>query len=408
MTDLTHNSPPACMTGIFNRLKTRPSQRESVFTLVELLIVIIIIAILSAIAIPVYLTVSNTAAQAVVRQDASTVSGEVKIDLATEKLQANPTSLATGSYNLSHATESVSFTQDPTAGTLYSCVYDSSLKYSVISDLTNTGKIIGSGTGDCDTYTHSSAATAAVTAAANTGTSFSAPSGMKLLSYQDFNTDAAQGSFATTYRHWDAYGEKAFKDTSKNGVYTTAYQSVSNGVMDCQVKTVSGQPYGCAITPLLLGAANTSTLYTYPSTKSGSFTIRMKEDTTAGYKAEWMLWAYDGASSEGEVDFPEGTLGDTVKGYSHMVGNNAKQVTFSYPSVSTTAWHLYTINWNSTQIQYLIDGVVVNTITNLQYIPQTAFRPLFQVETQTSGGKPAAAATGHVYVDYIKVYGSTN
>ena len=216
----------------------------------------------------------------------------------------------------------------------------------------------------------------------------------------DFTQDVPLGSFPSAVKgKWNPY-PYPWKDTSKNGTYWPEKGiSQHDGMMDLWLHTevVNGVTYHISEAPQpILPIATRGQLY-------GRYVIRFRSDPVPGYKTAWLLWPDSGLSTDGEIDFPEGNLNDTIHAYMHHQGATSGSDQDAYATgVTYTSWHTAVIEWLPTRCTFILDGNVIGNSTTR--IPDTPMHWVIQTETQLSGGAPADSASGHVDIDWVAVY----
>jgi hypothetical protein len=216
----------------------------------------------------------------------------------------------------------------------------------------------------------------------------------------DFTKDVPLGSFPSAVASkWKPY-PYPWKDTSKNGTYWPEKGiSQHGGLMDLwlHTETVNGVTYHVSEAPQpILPIATRGQLY-------GRYVIRFRSDPVPGYKTAWLLWPDSGLRSDGEIDFPEGSLDGSMYAYMHHQGATSGSDQDAYPTgVGYSSWHTAVIEWLPTRCTFILDGKVIGNSTTR--IPATPMHWVIQTETQLSGGAPTNDAAGHVYIDWVAVY----
>ncbi|GAB4082256.1 hypothetical protein GCM10028783_32050 [Modestobacter muralis] len=225
--------------------------------------------------------------------------------------------------------------------------------------------------------------------------------GWTLQLHEDFTTDAALGDFDSVYPGWAAYD--GYRDTSRvngrplesQGRYASdTTTTVHDGTADMEVHTEGVTPQVMALTP---GPAQVGQLY-------GRYSIRVRSDRAADFKFAFLLWPVSEQWAQGELDFPEATLGDDVYGYAHDVTGDPSRNAWSVRTGSDmSSWHTATIEWEPGRVTYVLDDLSWTT-TDPAAVPTHPMRPVVQVETQVTAQPPDPAVRAHVLVDWIAVW----
>lgn len=224
--------------------------------------------------------------------------------------------------------------------------------------------------------------------------------GWKLVFTDDFTTPVPLGSFPSAVStKWSAYPD-GWKDTSKNGTYMPSkVVSIAGGVMDLYLHTEGGVHMVSAPVPKIPGAQGSGGGLLY-----GRYAIRFKADPVPGYKTAWLLWP-DSESwpEDGEIDFPEGDLDDTICAFMHRQNGTSGGDQDAFCTQETyTSWHTAITEWSASEVRFLLDGKTVGTSTSR--IPNTPMHWVIQTETALSGGAPSDSAEGHVQIDWVAVW----
>jgi hypothetical protein len=228
----------------------------------------------------------------------------------------------------------------------------------------------------------------------------------------DFNTNAPLGQFTSVYSNYDEYGP-CWSDTSGNGwYYPDKVLSVLNGYLNYYIHSESGQcgstgSKGMVAAPLLCWASST----TCPGSPKlavqvgGKYSARFRADSLAQYKTAWLLWPDDDVWSEGEIDFPEGTLDGTISAFMHYKGSPSQQDAFD-STATYNQWHTASTEWfvNGTNdsVTFILDGQVIGVSTT--HIPNTPMHWVLQSETDLGGIAPGPATAGNIQIDWIAQY----
>ncbi|KAH7428136.1 hypothetical protein KP509_10G077500 [Ceratopteris richardii] len=112
---------------------------------------------------------------------------------------------------------------------------------------------------------------------------------------------------------------------------------------------------------------------TYPS---GTFTSRIKcaEGNTSGLLSSFYLSSREGSRVQDEIDFEwlgKDKTSVQTNYYVNGVGNHELQVPLGFDC--SEAYHIYTIIYNSDQIQWLVDGKIVRIVPRVQGIANVPY-----------------------------------
>lgn len=216
---------------------------------------------------------------------------------------------------------------------------------------------------------------------------------------EDFDTPAALGSIGTAY-DWDVRGYDNLTDTSGNGTYTPdLVLSASNSCLDYYMHTEAGRPRVAA--PVMME---------YFGQTYGRYSVCFRSDHLPGYKMAFLLWPSSDDWNEGEIDWPEGELGEQMRPASAIKGsynNGTMQFdppTFTFSPTDTTDWHVATTEWEPGLIRWYWDGALLTQTTNPAGVPDTNFRWTLQAETSIGGPSPDPGVAGHLQVDWAVAY----
>ncbi|MFW3172999.1 glycoside hydrolase family 16 protein [Geodermatophilus sp. CPCC 206100] len=239
--------------------------------------------------------------------------------------------------------------------------------------------------------------------ATSTPPAFDLP-GWDLVMVEDFEDDAELGEFADVYPGWADYD--GARDTSRDlgrreshqGLYSSdTTTTVQDGVVDVRVHTADGTPQVMALTPPPNDAWENSQVH-------GRYSVRFRTDEVPGYKVAWLLWPSSDDWSEGEIDFPEGSLGQDIIGNSHDVTGDPSVNAFSINTDRTMAdWHTATIEWEPGRVTFRLDDRSWTT-TEADAIPVDPMRWVLQIETELSAEAPPEDAEGHVLIDWVAAW----
>ena len=207
---------------------------------------------------------------------------------------------------------------------------------------------------------------------------------------EDFSVDQPAGQFPGAYSSkWMSYD--GFVDTSGDGDYAQRIISAHDSMLDLHLHSENGRPLVAAPVPLVDGQWG-GQLY-------GRFSVRLKADPLAGYGAALLLWSDANNWNEGEIDFPESDLNQTVTGANHCPGDPVRNCYQVGTTARISDWHTYTINWTPRLLSFEIDGKVVGSTDH--DIPATPMHWVLQFGTT---GIPDAATEGHVLIDWATIY----
>ncbi|MGC5011449.1 ricin-type beta-trefoil lectin domain protein [Streptosporangium sp. DT93] len=220
--------------------------------------------------------------------------------------------------------------------------------------------------------------------------------GWRQVFTDDFATPVPLGGFpAAVASRWTAYDNGP--DTFGNGWYAPRkVVSIGNGMMNMYLHTEDGRHLVSAPLPIIPGHANAYHGLTY-----GRYAVRFRADAVAGYKTAWLLWPDSDTWSDGEIDFPEGTLNGRIEAFMHHRG--APQSQDHFPTTATYGgWHTAVIEWTPQSVRFVLDGTTIGTSTNTALIPNRPMHWVLQTETTPTG--PADTAKGNVQIDWVAIW----
>lgn len=220
----------------------------------------------------------------------------------------------------------------------------------------------------------------------------------------DFTRDAPVGSWANRDdpnkviyvgaqgQQWLTYPQ-SWTDTHQHRPYRAdQVLSVANGMLIFDLHNVDGQPAGANPSPVI---AKASQYQTY-----GRYSARLRVDTTGRlteYHVAWLLWPQSNRwPTDGEEDFPEGSLAGTAEGFHHYARSAGGQETVD-TGVPFANWHGYTIEWSPGRIRFLLDDTVV--LESTKNVPSNPMR--WQLQTETDG---YGTHHGRLLVDWVSVW----
>jgi hypothetical protein len=220
----------------------------------------------------------------------------------------------------------------------------------------------------------------------------------KQIFTEDFKTDVPVGSFPgkvygnefTVYP--DGTKDTAGQQGAPSRYYASKVASVSHGMLNLHLHTENGTPMGAAILPVLPG----NHLY-------GKYTIHFRADALPGFKVAWLLWPdSENWPHDGEIDFPESGLNDTMNAFMHHKNGTSGGDQDVYPTTATyTSWHTTSIEWSPQEVIFILDGQLIGTST--AHIPDTPMHWVIQTESCLPTC-PASNTAGNVQIDWIAAY----
>ena len=207
---------------------------------------------------------------------------------------------------------------------------------------------------------------------------------------EDFSVDQPAGQFPGAYSSkWMSYD--GFVDTSGEGDYAQRIISAHDSMLDLHLHTENGRPLAAAPVPLVDG--------TWGGQTYGRFSVRLKADPLVGYGAALLLWSDANDWNEGEIDFPESHLDQTVTAANHCPGDPMRNCYQVGTKARFSDWHVYTINWTPHLLSFEVDGKTVGSTA--EHIPTSPMHWVLQFGT---AGIPDAATEGHVLIDWATIY----
>jgi hypothetical protein len=179
-----------------------------------------------------------------------------------------------------------------------------------------------------------------------------------LIHNEDFLTDFAVGQFRTVMGStWDTYN--TFPDSSDLGTYRLdKTASVASSVLTIHCYKEAGQSTAWVGAPTPWNG--TPQLY-----GRYEYRFRTTPTTNSDFKMAWLLWPATNQWVDGEIDFPELTLGGNIGGFSHNVTGTPSANVLAYGgSISSQAWHRAAIEWTPASVRFLVDSAQVAITTN--------------------------------------------
>lgn len=219
----------------------------------------------------------------------------------------------------------------------------------------------------------------------------------QLVQAEDFLTPIAIGQWPGPYATgWTAY-QDGWPDTAGQGGANSGYApskvvSVQDGMLDYYLHSENGRTLSAALLPV-----QADHLY-------GRISLRMRADPVQGFKTAFLYWPNSGVwPRDGEIDFPEGSLTDTVAAFMHRQNGTwgGDQDAFS-TAARYTEWHTYTIEWKPASVEFFVDGTSIGVST--ERIPNTPMHFVLQSERCLNGCSVPANAAGHLQIDWIAVW----
>ncbi len=231
--------------------------------------------------------------------------------------------------------------------------------------------------------------------------------GWKQVFTEDFTDgDVPIGEFPDkTYRaRWSANYFDGTPDTAaqtlktRSGYYPSKVLSVHDGLLDMYLHTEKGISMGAAPSPRFeKGGKRPFNSQTY-----GRYSVRFKADSLPGFKLAWLLWPDSKQWPEdGEIDFPEGDLSETIYAALHGPGEKVTMLDQFRTKSRFTSWHIATIEWNPDRVEFFLDGKSIGTSTSAT--PDTPMHYILQTESCLTTC-PHPETRGHVYVDWVAIW----
>jgi hypothetical protein len=205
---------------------------------------------------------------------------------------------------------------------------------------------------------------------------------------------------------WTVYPD-GWADTSGQGTYAPSkVLSVRDGMLTFDLHTDADRPLGAAAVPVVASSGARSA--SGAGQVYGRYSVRFRADSVPGYGLAWLLWPDSNTwPSQGEIDFPEGSLTGKITGNVHHADPAGGKDTFGTGS-GFSDWHVATMEWLPGEVSLLLDGRLIGTSTT-----RTASDPMHLVlQAGTDGGIPAShsaarpprTARGVIQVDWVVIY----
>jgi hypothetical protein len=222
---------------------------------------------------------------------------------------------------------------------------------------------------------------------------------------ESFSTDVPLGQFSKVYgSRWAGY-QGIRNDTSRNGSYQPdKVLSVKDGSLDMSLgyDAATGLYNVAAPAPQPPAGVNGGS----PEYLGMRTSIRFKSSNAMpGYKTAWMLWPSSYRWVDGEIDFPESSLGGDIWGFAHEADNGTPEQNSLWvhsPATYFDGWHTATTEWiPGKSIEMFLDGSSLGkTTTN---VPTKPMHWTLQTETDLTTKAPAQSVKGHLLVDWLTV-----
>ena len=190
-------------------------------------------------------------------------------------------------------------------------------------------------------------------------------------------------------------------DTSHWGVYTGGSRRAANVVVHDGMVTLQTRRTSTGWTSAGLTSAR-SLVRTY-----GKYVIKARLDAAQGTRAVALLWPTGGIWPP-EVDFFEDSGEDAARTCNltanHYLSSGVHKIQQAPVTSDYTGWHRIGVIWASDHLSYLLDGVVVATVTG--HVPQHDMWLGLQTAIGTGSGAPDASTPDVVDfdVDWVRVY----
>lgn len=232
--------------------------------------------------------------------------------------------------------------------------------------------------------------------------------GWKQVFREDFDkADVPVGKFpGDAYRaKWSAGYKDGTPDTAgqkgkDSAYYPSKVLSVKDGVLDWYLHTEDGIAMGAAPRPRFTNGSDNprhdnSLLY-------GRYSVRFKADSLKGYKLAWLLWPDSGQwPQDGEIDFPEGDLSESLFGAVHFRSDDPADFKTYKTDEKFTSWHVATTEWSPGKVEFFLDGRSIGVAT--KDIPKTPMHLILQTEACLPKC-PKPGTEGHVQLDWVSVW----
>ena len=140
----------------------------------------------------------------------------------------------------------------------------------------------------------------------------------------------------------------------------------------------------------------------------GRYAVRARWDQMPSRHISFLLfpdsenWPFDG-----EIDWPEGNMGlPDMSAFVHPQNATtccSNQLYYDDPSIDTSKWHDYTIEWTASAIRFYANSTLVGQDTYTSTIPHTPMHWVLQSETSLKTGTPADAKV-NLMIDWVAAW----
>ena len=232
------------------------------------------------------------------------------------------------------------------------------------------------------------------------------PSGWKVAIAEEFDLDVPnKAEFDSKYaarrilRYPDNYPDTRRKMGRTDGGYYTADITVAGSVLTSQMKVVNGVAQCMSLVPKATDDGKWGDSPGLIWEECSRFTY------SDGFKSAHLSWPKSNDSTpDGEIDFPEFDVTDTVSAFLHHQGAtvNTDQKHFG-TGTRPNDWHWYRTVWKMGQyVEFSIDGQLIAPRYTTR-IPSTPMHLSLQNETWLRSDPVPPNATGLIETDWIRV-----
>lgn len=238
------------------------------------------------------------------------------------------------------------------------------------------------------------------------------PAGWKLNIATDFATPVALGSWSVYDRFVDAYPWlRVYSDGWPDSNGKPVDQGGRGGTSRYMPSKVLEVRDGQLVMNLFNDGAGerSATFRVGPDQTSGRYAISFTADPIIGFKTAFLLWPDVDSKwpAFGEIDFPEGSLSETIGGYMHRQGATWGG---DQDSVATNARHgikhTAVTEWEAgKRVAYWLDGVKIGEWFNR--VPTGPMHWCVQVEANIGGVRAPVGTKGQVKIDWLASWTKT-